>query len=77
MTNDAMIWATLRTHLPRRTWVSIEEIYGIVQQNVILDAEDLGYSRVLQPGSPRWKRNVRRLLRSKRREGTLMSRASS
>ena len=75
MTNDATLWATLRRHLPRKTWVPIGEIYVIIQRHVPLDDEDLG-SRVSAPVSPRWKGNVRRLLRSKHRDGTLMSRVS-
>lgn len=75
MTNDTTLWATLRKHVPRRKWVSLQEIYQIVQRNVALDAEDLG-CRSTHPASPRWKRNVRRLLHAKRHDGTLKSRVS-
>jgi hypothetical protein len=75
MTNDITLWATLHEHLPRKTWIPIEEIYQIVQRNVPLDTEDLG-CRGMRSASPHWKRNVRRILHSKHREGALMSRVS-
>jgi len=75
MTKDAALWATLREHLPRKSWVSIEDIYQIVERNVSLDADDLGCNGV-ESARPRWKRNVRRLLHSKQKDGTLMSRSS-
>jgi hypothetical protein len=65
----------LRKYLPRKTWIPITEIYGIVKQRIALDAEDLQC-----PGTrssfPRWQSNVRRILHSKQREGTLRGRKS-
>jgi len=73
MTDDKALWTTLRRHLPRRTWIPIADIYDIVQNRVRLDAEDLD-CRLSRSATPRWKFNVRRLLRSKHREGRLMRR---
>lgn len=75
MTNDRVLWAALRSHLPRHQWVPIGEIYTIVQHRVVLDAEDLD-CRTARSYTPRWKYNLRRLLRSKQREGKLLRRVA-
>jgi hypothetical protein len=75
MTNDSALWITLHEHLPRKTWVPITDIYTIVQHRIPLDEEDLE-SRNASSGSPCWKSNVRRVLHSKQREGTLLGRKS-
>ncbi len=75
MTDDSALWTTLHEHLPRKTWVPITEIYTIVQHRIPLDAEDLE-SRNAASESPCWKSNVRRVLYSKHREGTLLRRKS-
>jgi hypothetical protein len=73
MTNDAALWTALHAHLPRKTWVPIAEIYGIVQQRISLDEEDLERTGS-RSASPRWQTNVRRMLHSKQREGALLRR---
>jgi len=73
MTDDRTLWVTLQKHLPRRVWIPIADIFLIVQRGVVLDAEDMerSNSRSL---TPRWKSNVRRVLRFKQKEGTITGR---
>lgn len=75
MTNDTALWMALHQHLPRKKWIAIAEIYIIVQHRVLLDAEDLEHVN-RRSANPRWKSNVRRILRSKQQEGTLLRRKS-
>jgi hypothetical protein len=76
MTNDSTLWTTLRRYLPRRRWVPIADIFRIVQHRLPLDNEDLAHvsshSKVAC-----WQSNVRRVLHSKQREGTLSGRKSA
>ena len=75
MTNDTTLWSTLDKYVPRGKWVAIADIFLIIQQCTLLDAEDL--KRVgFHPGSPWWQSNVRRVLHRKKREGALASRVS-
>jgi len=73
MTNDATLWMTLHEHLPRSTWIPIADIYLIVQQRLHLDAEDMECLN-MRSLSPRWKSNVRRVLYTKKRDGTISGR---
>jgi hypothetical protein len=73
MTDDATIWRTLQEFLPKRTWISLSDIYGIVQSRVLLDKEDLEH-QTPSSGFPQWKANVRRLLRAKARIGRIRAR---
>ena len=75
MTDDAALWTALRKHLPRKTWIPIVEIYGIISRRISLDAEDLECAGT-RSGLPRWQRNVRRVLHSKQKDGTLRGRES-
>jgi hypothetical protein len=73
MTTDMVIWRALHSYLPRKTWIPIADIYGIVRLRISLDAEDLGSGRA-RSTAPMWQRNVRRVLHSKLRDGTLRNR---
>lgn len=75
MTNDTALWMTLHKHLPRKMWVPIGDIYTIVQHRIRLDAEDLECANT-RSTLPRWQCNVRRVLHSKQRKGTLLARSS-
>ena len=52
------IWSIIKTYLPRHQWISLDEIYNIVQMHCNLDDEDF---EAQSPSSdiPKWKRNVR------------------
>jgi hypothetical protein len=71
MTDNTTIWKSLQEHLPRRTWIPIAKVFAIVEKFVPLDREDL---RAIHPERPRWKSNVRRLLRLKVRAGSVRAR---
>jgi hypothetical protein len=71
MTDNTTIWKSLQEHLPKRTWIPIAKIFATVEKFVPLDGEDL---YAAQPERPRWKSNVRRLLRLKVRAGSVRSR---
>lgn len=71
MTDNTTIWKSLQEHLPRRTWIPIAKVFATVEKFVPLDGEDL---RATHPERPRWKSNVRRLLRLKVRAGSVRSR---
>jgi hypothetical protein len=75
MTNSAIIWKTLQERLPKHTWMPIAEVYAAVENYVQLDAEDLENVHPSSP-RPRWKSNVRRLLRQKKESGTIRHRRS-
>jgi hypothetical protein len=60
------IWDIIQRRMPRGRWVSLEEIYQIVERFGNLDAEDF------EPQSPtsdipKWKRNVRNVLQYRKR----------
>jgi hypothetical protein len=76
MTDDFTIWRTLEAHVPKGTWIPMVEIQAIVRCRVVLDNEDLERGRVLA-GPPQWESNLRRLLRTKARAGTIRSRKRS
>lgn len=75
MTNDTTLWTMLRKHLPRREWISTVEIFRILRPRIPLDAEDMQRMGV-RSRTLRWEFNVRRVLHSKQREGTLSARES-
>ena len=71
MTGRAAIWNIMREHLPRRQWISISEIFAIVESRSDLDKEDLALNcfRV-----PKWRLTVRRALMEKKRAGSIQGR---
>ncbi len=61
MIHHPEIWDIIQTHMPRESWISLEEIYQMVERYGNLDVEDF------EPQSPtsdipKWKRNVRNVL---------------
>jgi hypothetical protein len=68
MTHLPEIWDCIREHLPRRTWVPLDDIYALVERRLSLDRED---HKPQAPGSliPKWKRNVRNVLQYRKRKG--------
>jgi hypothetical protein len=75
MTDNRIFRETLQRHLPRRQWITIADIYSLVERHMPLDNEDrlcAGHITTV----PRWHTNVRRVLYGMRREGRVMSRVS-
>ena len=73
MTDNSTIWKALQEHLPKRTWIPIAEVFATVQNRVVLDEEDLEHAPSPR-NTPRWKSNVRHLLRMKQRTGSIRAR---
>jgi len=70
MTHLPEIWSCILKYLPRRQWVSLEDIYLLVETHLTLDKEDI------EPQSPtssipKWKRNVRNVLQYRKRNGEI------
>lgn len=64
------IWSILRTRMPNSGWLSLQDIYELVDSHGILDDEDY------EPQSPtsdlpKWKRNVRNVLQYRKQRGEI------
>ncbi|RLG35828.1 hypothetical protein DRN98_00425 [Methanosarcinales archaeon] len=70
MIHHPEIWDILLTHMPREDWVSLDEIYRMVELYGKFDAEDF---KPQSPTSaiPKWKRNVRNVLQYRKRTGEI------
>jgi len=70
MTHLPEIWDLLQTYMPRGQWVSLEQIYNLVERTWTLDNEDM---EPQAPGSdiPKWKRNVRNVLQYRKNRGQI------
>lgn len=63
-------WEIIQNRMNRKNWVSIDEIYNIVEQYGKLDSEDY------EPQSPtsdipKWKRKVRNVLQYMKKTGEI------
>ena len=67
MTHIPEIWKYLKSNLPKGHWISLEDIYHLIESNLSLDGEDFEWQ---SPSSniPKRKRNVRNVLQY--RKGT-------
>ena len=70
MIRTSTIWHIIKTYVPKRQWVSSEEIYDIVESHGKLDREDL---KPQSPMShiPKWKLLVRNVLVDRKNKGKL------
>ena len=68
MTHLPDIWQCIQEHLPKGRWVSLADIYRMVEEVLPLDEEDYAPQA---PGScvPKWKRNVRNVLQYRKKTG--------
>lgn len=73
MIGARQVWGIIQGHVPRRQWVSSEDIYAIVESHGKLDHED---RQPQSPGSttPRWKTLVRTVLTNRVKKGKIRSR---
>ena len=64
------IWDCLKKHLPKDRWLSLSEIYDLIENFLPLDSEDLEQQ---SPTSniPKWKRNVRNVLQYRKKTGDI------
>jgi hypothetical protein len=67
------VWGIIQGHVPRKQWVSSEDIYAIVELYGKPDEED---RQPQSPGSktPKWKILVRNVLANRVRKGRIRSR---
>jgi hypothetical protein len=72
-TDDKTLWKTLQKYTPRKRWVALADIFAIVQRRTDLDTGDLERTNS-RSGTPRWKSNIRRILHSKQRDGSIRGR---
>jgi hypothetical protein len=71
MTDNTTIWRTLQAHLPKKTWIPLSDIFSVVEAKLPLDPDDLSSRGV---ASPRWKTNVRQVLKVGERKGSIRAR---
>lgn len=65
------IWGIILMYMPRRQWISLNDIYHMVETYGNLDTEDF------EPQSPtsdipKWKRNVRNVLQYRKKTGEIL-----
>ena len=70
MTDLAEIWDIILTHMPGERAVSLEEIYEMTERHADLDSEDYKPESPTS-NTPKWKRNVRNVLRYRKGTGEI------
>ncbi len=75
MIASPQIWGIIQEHVPRKQWVSSEDIYAIVELHGNLDDEDRQQSA--RSNTPRWKSRVRNTLANRLTKGSIRSRKKS
>jgi hypothetical protein len=60
----------MRNNIPKREWMSLQDIYRIIEEKMTLDREDYEWQ---SPTStvPKWKRNVRNVLQYRKKTGAV------
>ena len=72
MITSRQVWGIIQEHVPRRQWVSSEDIYAIVELHGNLVAEDRVEST--RTHTPRWMSRVRNALANHVNKGEIRSR---
>lgn len=65
------VWSILQRHVPKSRWVTIGEIFDIVEAHGLLDEDDL---KSRSSNTLQWKLTVRRVLEDKKRAGRIQGR---
>lgn len=70
MLHQPEIWKIIKDNLPNDVWVTLQEIYKIIERNVNLNDDDF---EPQAPNSdiPKWKRNVRNVLQYRKQTGEI------
>jgi len=63
MTDRTTMWQILKTAVPRKEWMSIADIFAIVESKAPFDDEDLWLNSMKIPA---WKLTICRILREKK-----------
>lgn len=71
MLHQPEMWRIMQDAMPRARWVSLEEIYGIIESKAGLDDEDV-LPQSPTSDLPKWKRNVRNVLQYRKSRGDLL-----
>jgi hypothetical protein len=73
MLPEATIWNILQAHVPHGQWISMSEIFAIVQLHGKFDSGDLeAYRR--NTLTPAWRVRVKRILDKKKKAGKIQGR---
>lgn len=61
----------MNVHIPKNQWISLDNIYLLMEGHGNLDIDDSKYSA---PGNmePKWKRNVRNVLQADKKVGKIV-----
>jgi len=70
---ESTIWNILREHVPHGQWVSIGQIFAIVELHGKFDSADLQERRT-NSHTPVWRTMVRRVLEKKKKAGMIHGR---
>ncbi len=70
MITSPEIWDILLKKMPRECWVSLQQIYKIVERYGSLDREDF-YPKAPGSSIPKWKRNVSNVLQNRKDNGAI------
>ncbi|MDD2390156.1 MAG: hypothetical protein PHP23_10540 [Desulfobacterales bacterium] len=70
MTRLPEIWSCIIRNAPKSYWITLEEIYKLVESNANLDVEDFEPQAPLSI-IPKWKRNVRNVLQYRKKTGEI------
>jgi len=73
MLPESTIWNILQVYVPHGQWVSMREIYSIVEMHSQLDKADLEAHR-RNTLTPAWRIRVKRLLGQKKKAGKIQGR---
>jgi predicted restriction endonuclease len=65
------IWDILQTNMQKGRWISLKDIYQVVENNWNLDVEDFE-PQSPSSDSPKWKRNVRNVLQYRKGTGEIL-----
>jgi DNA-binding GntR family transcriptional regulator len=71
MIHSKKIWEIIRNNLLRGKWVTLEEIYQMIENNWNLDTEDFEWQSHTSE-IPKWKRNVRNVLQYRKRKNEIL-----
>ncbi len=73
MLPESTIWTFLQEHVPHGQWISIGQIFAIVESHGMIDSADLQAHRT-NSATPAWRNRVRRVLEQKKRAGKIHGR---
>jgi hypothetical protein len=60
------IWAKMIEKMPKDRWISLAQIYGIIERNIDLKPDDFLPAAPGVSGDSKWKRNVRNVLQDRK-----------